>query len=136
MPPDAVAAAPGLDEPPLLPEVVAGQARVELALRAVDHMLVDVRPVAELPATGHALPLADYNALLAMPTPSGRSRSLFDARGLVTASARPERWYLWPSGVLSPGAMRIWGRHATAFVGTRHFDDPDLMDTLLVDDGR
>ena len=135
-PPDAVAAAPGLDEPPLLPEVVAGQARVELALRAVDHMLVDVRPVAERPATGQALPLADYNALLAMPTPSGRSRSLFDARGLVTASARPERWYLWPSGVLSPGAMRIWGRHATAFVGTRHFDDPDLMATLLVDDGR
>jgi len=24
--------------------------------------------------------------------------------------------------------MRIWGRHATAFVGMRHFDDADLFE--------
>jgi hypothetical protein len=24
--------------------------------------------------------------------------------------------------------MRQWGRHATAFVGRRHFDDPWLLD--------
>jgi hypothetical protein len=24
--------------------------------------------------------------------------------------------------------MRQWGRHATAFVGRRHFDDADLLD--------
>jgi hypothetical protein len=24
--------------------------------------------------------------------------------------------------------MRQWGRHATAFVGRRHFDDPDLLE--------
>jgi hypothetical protein len=23
--------------------------------------------------------------------------------------------------------MRQWGHHATAFVGMRHFDDPDLL---------
>jgi hypothetical protein len=31
-------------------------------------------------------------------------------------------------GVPDPGAMRQWGRHATAFVGRRHFDDPFLIE--------
>lgn len=31
-------------------------------------------------------------------------------------------------GVPEPGAMRQWGRHATAFVGRRHFDDPWLLE--------
>jgi hypothetical protein len=30
-------------------------------------------------------------------------------------------------GIASPGAMRQWGTHATAFVGRRHFDAPDLI---------
>ncbi len=28
----------------------------------------------------------------------------------------------------SAGAMRQWGRHATAFVGRRHFDDANLFE--------
>ena len=55
------------------------------------------------------------------------SRSLYGRDGLVAGSQRLERWLLWPSGVRSPGAMRQWGRHATAFVGRAHFDDPDLL---------
>lgn len=55
------------------------------------------------------------------------SRSLYGRDGLVAGSERLERWLLWPSGVRSPGAMRQWGRHATAFVGRAHFDDPDLL---------
>jgi hypothetical protein len=31
-------------------------------------------------------------------------------------------------GVRDAGAQRQWGHHATAFVGRRHFDDPDLID--------
>jgi hypothetical protein len=34
-------------------------------------------------------------------------------------------------GIASAGAMRQWGRHPTAFVGRRHFDDPQLLDALL-----
>jgi hypothetical protein len=30
-------------------------------------------------------------------------------------------------GVESAGQMRQWGHHATAFVGRRHFDDPNLL---------
>lgn len=56
------------------------------------------------------------------------SRSLYDRHGLVPGSERLERWLLWPSGVRSPGAMRQWGRHATAFVGRAHFDDQDLLE--------
>jgi hypothetical protein len=31
-------------------------------------------------------------------------------------------------GIASAGQMRQWGHHATAFVGRRHFDDPDLFE--------
>ncbi|MCY1545663.1 hypothetical protein D9M68_816150 [compost metagenome] len=45
----------------------------------------------------------------------------------MPGSERLERWLLWPSGVASPGAMRQWGRHATAFIGRAQFDDPHLL---------
>jgi hypothetical protein len=35
-------------------------------------------------------------------------------------------------GVREPGAMRQWGRHATAFVGRQHFDDADLFARYFV----
>jgi len=31
--------------------------------------------------------------------------------------------------------MRQWGRHATAFVGRRHFDDADLIERRFNIDG-
>ena len=55
----------------------------------------------------------------------GPMHPLYIPRGLPTD--RLERWLLWPMGVPEPGAMRQWGTHATAFVGKRHFDDPDLI---------
>jgi hypothetical protein len=30
----------------------------------------------------------------------------------------------------SPGAMRIHGTHAIAFIGQRHFDNPHILDEL------
>lgn len=54
------------------------------------------------------------------------ARTLFAPDGLIAGSERPERWLLWPMGVASAGAMRERGRHAIAFVGERHFDDPGL----------
>lgn len=54
------------------------------------------------------------------------TQTLFDPDGLIPGSERPERWLLWPMGVASAGAMRERGRHAIAFVGERHFDDPGL----------
>jgi len=34
-------------------------------------------------------------------------------------------------GIESAGQLRQWGRHATAFVGRRHFDDPMLLDSYF-----
>jgi len=41
---------------------------------------------------------------------------------------RAERFLFWPTGIASPAGMRQWGRHATALVGRRHFDDADLLE--------
>jgi len=58
----------------------------------------------------------------------GGNRSLFDDQGLITGSERLERFTLWPTGILSVGAMRQWGTHATGFIEEQHFDDADLLD--------
>lgn len=71
-----------------------------------------------------------YDRLRSLPADSG-NRSLFSDHGLVAGSERPERFILWPMGIRSPGAMRQVGRHAIAFVGRRHFDDPFLIPSLF-----
>lgn len=58
----------------------------------------------------------------------GGNRSLFDDQGLIVGSERLERFTLWPTGILSVGAMRQWGTHATGFIEEQHFDDADLLD--------
>jgi hypothetical protein len=70
--------------------------------------------------------------------PAGKvgHRSLFAGNAIVAGSQRSERWLLWPTGVLSPGAMRQWGNHATAFIGRRHFDDPYLLENFFIPDVR
>ena len=72
--------------------------------------------------------LADYDQLRSMPQTDGTSRSLFRPDGLIAGTERGERLLFWPMGIASAGAMRQWGHHATAFVGMRHFDDPDLIE--------
>jgi len=67
-------------------------------------------------------------ALRSMPLPDGDFKSLYQTNGLIKETERAERWLLWPMGIKSPGAMRQWGKHATEFVGRRHFDDPYLLD--------
>jgi hypothetical protein len=69
-----------------------------------------------------------YDELRSIPRLDGGRRSVFGPGGLVAGSERLERLFFWPTGVRSAGAMRQWGRHATAFVGRRHFDDADLLE--------
>lgn len=73
-----------------------------------------------------------YAALKNLPGSGLATRNLFGADGLVDESARAERFVLWPMGIRSAGAMREAGHHAIAFVGKRHFDDPDLLDRYFV----
>ena len=68
------------------------------------------------------------SALRTLPLAAGGTASLYGPDGIVAGTERPERYALWISGIESPGAMRQWGRHATAFVGRRHFDDAFLVE--------
>jgi len=72
--------------------------------------------------------LRPYDELRSLPRAGGEHASAFGPEGLIAGTERLERFLFWPMGIASPGAMRQWGRHATAFVGRRHFDDADLVE--------
>jgi hypothetical protein len=76
--------------------------------------------------------LRPYDELRSQPRPEGGRASIFGPDGLVEGTQRAERFLFWPMGIASPGGMRQWGRHATAFVGRRHFDDADLLEKRFV----
>lgn len=80
--------------------------------------------------------LKPYGELRSLQNYSGGRASAFGADGLVPGTQRAERFLFWPMGIASAGAMRQWGRHATAFVGRRHFDDTDLFEKRFVFDLR
>ncbi|WP_052493966.1 hypothetical protein [Nitrosospira sp. NpAV] len=123
-------------EPPMLPQVApAARERQPVVLRIAHHthfiqrLYLDKSPSALLPG---AQPLAweEYDVLRSLPTDEGY-RSLFGTHGLIAGTERSERFLLWPMGIRSPGAMRQWGHHSTAFVGRRHFDDAFLIELLF-----
>jgi hypothetical protein len=121
-----------LPEPPLVPQFAPrlweGE-RLVVRLESGTHYIRRVYP--DTP-TGAEYAWRDYSELYAVPTARrGVRRSLFNPAGLVSGTERLERFVLWPMGIPSPGAMRERGRHATAFVGRRHFDDADLLDQLF-----
>lgn len=120
-------------EPPLLPQ--PGPEQQPLVLRIAHHTHFIQRLYHDESAPGLSLeaqPLAweEYDALRSLPADGGY-RSLFGTHGLITGTERTERFLLWPMGIRSPGAMRQWGRHPTAFVGRRHFDDAFLIESLF-----
>ena len=117
-----------LEEPPWVPFTIPTkwQGRLRLALASGSHYLRAITPASATPPK-HGYGLRPYRDLRALP---GREQrvSLFDAHGLVPASARGERWFLWPMGIRAAGSMRQWGHQPTAFVGRRHFDEARLFE--------
>jgi hypothetical protein len=75
--------------------------------------------------------LSNNRELRSLKLPDGSFQSLFGQDGLIKSSQRNERFLFWPMGIPSPGAMRQWGHHATAFVGRRHFDDARLFENYF-----
>lgn len=112
--------------PASLPALAPGQ-RLRVHLSASDHQLVGVA-ADDGAAEGTALRLEDEDKLRSLPTPAGGHRSAFWSSGIMPGTERGERVLFWPMGIESPGAMRQWGRHPTAFVGRRHFDEPRLLE--------
>ena len=108
---------------------------VTISLSSGDHQIqqVSLKSLADKSAnTVKAYELRPYNQLRSVPNREGGRRSLFNQQGLIKESRRLERFYLWPSGVIASGSMRQHGHHATAFIGKRHFDDPDLFEKVFV----
>lgn len=121
----------GMFAPQTLARVSAGQVLV-LHLEAGTHYLQRVSPGGAVSEPiDYALIGDDSLRSLPLPgpTPVGAlRRSAFGPDGIIPGSERAERFLFWPMGVPNAGAMRQWGRHATAFVGERHFDDPGLLE--------
>jgi hypothetical protein len=112
--------------PQSLPRVAEGQ-RPVLRIATRTHYVERVTLSTESGvATRYAM--RPYDELRSLPRPEGGRASAFAPDGLVVGTERAERFLFWPMGIASPGAMRQWGRHATAFVGRRHFDDADLLE--------
>lgn len=88
------------------------------------------------PSAGFTYAMRADSALRALQTGDGGTRSMFRPDGIVAGSERGERYLFWPMGVREPGAMRQWGRHATAFMGRRHFDEARLIERYFVRSGR
>jgi hypothetical protein len=124
--------APSLDEIALVAQTlprIGPEDRMVVRIASGTHYVerVIVEPRSD-PSTAMPLPPASEDALRRLPMQTGGSRSLFGPDGIVAGSERGERWLFWPMGVREPGAMRQWGRHATAFSGRRHFDEARLVE--------
>ena len=112
--------------PQALPRVAEGE-RPLLRIASATHYIEQVSLVRGSDSLARYA-LRGYDELRSMSDYSGGQRSVFGSDGLVAGTERLERFLFWPMGIASPGAMRQWGRHATAFVGRRHFDDAELLE--------
>lgn len=119
----------------LLPQKQVPGERIAVRIQSGTHSVQRVLRTQEVRASSKlSYALRRYEELLSLPHPDGGTRSLFGEEGLVAGSERSERFWLWPSGIKSPGAMRQWGSHATSFVGKAYFDDPFLLEEVFVPD--
>jgi len=115
--------------PRAAPTLTSGE-RLVLRLAAATHYVegLDVRGADAPTGTVAIYQWRDYDELRSLSLPGGQYRSVFDAHGFMPGTDRLESWLFWPMGIARAGAMRQWGRHATAFVGRRHFDDARLIE--------
>jgi hypothetical protein len=124
-------------ESPLIlqtPEINPGSEFMTVALKSRSHAVQHLYPLArETQSDSAAYSLADYGQLRSLPRDKDGRAGMFDQNGVGIGTERLERFILWPTGVLSPGAMRLAGRQAVAFVGTRHFDDPFFMNKIFME---
>lgn len=131
-----VAASSWLQEPLMLPQGQVPWENISVVLESGTHYVRRIVPqltAERLAQHRSSLQISAYVTLLSQDRDDASgSDSLFAPDGLVVGSERLERYWLWPSGVVSPGAMRQWGRHAIAFIGKAHFDDPFMLERVFV----
>lgn len=120
-----------LEEEALVPQSlgeVAPGSRISLRIAAGSHYVQRVLLDAVHASDDVTYAMREDATLRSLPAGDGVTRSAFGPDGIVAGSERGERYLFWPMGVREPGAMRQWGRHATAFMGRRHFDEARLIE--------
>ena len=122
-----------LNEPAFIPQqlsMVSNSSHPVLRIASTTHYIQRVYFETSATTTNQELyyQWAEADSLRSLPRPDGNRRSLYGEDGLIKGSERKERFLFWPMGIPSPGGMRQWGHHATAFVGRRHFDDVRLFE--------
>ena len=118
-------------ETALVPQGTVPAGRPIVALQSATHYVERVLPAMQA-SSENRYELRPYSDLLSLETGDGKHRSLFADDGLIEGSERGESQWLWMTGITSPGAMRQWGRHATAFVGRAHFDEARALERTFV----
>ncbi len=125
------------DEPPFMPQQplqLEANKKTVIRIASANHYIERIYFSSESPDCRINYRLDDAVNLQSLPMADGNRRSLYGQDGIVADSKRLERFLFWPMGIPSPGAMRQWGHHATAFVGRRHFDDPRLFEDSFQSD--
>ncbi len=126
----AVREDPETGEPPLILEdrIPDGEdSRVAIHLTGIEHFVVGLTSARNYMPEMITYRNAPYDRLRSLPRGDGFA-SMFGEDAIVAGSQRPERWFFWPMGVPSAGAMRQRGHHAISFVGRLHFDDPRFFE--------
>ena len=112
--------------PQTLPRIAPGTP-VSVRLASGTHYIERIIVRESFPEAPVYYEFSNDDSLRSAPLPGGGTRSVFEPDSLVAGTERGERYLFWPMGVPEPGAMRQWGRHATAFIGRRQFDDADVV---------
>ena len=112
--------------PRTLPQIAPPE-RLVLRLTSRSHYLTGIRVETPSDTARTRYTMADEGELRTLPTATG-TRSIYGPTGIVPGTDRGERFAVWPLGIEEAGSMREWGRHATALVGRRQFDDADLIE--------
>ena len=118
-------------EPVTMQRITAAKT-MAVYISADTHQISYLQPAANIshPITStKKYQLPPFADLLKLPSANG-VKPVFNHKGYVAGSERPERWLFWPMGVKNPGALRRFGDHAISFVGRRYFDDPHLLEKV------
>ncbi len=116
--------------PQWLPDIFPGQ-RFGVRLNSGWHQVQRLIAAKEFP---EPIPyeLVRYDVLEVLPGEDGRTRSIFNAKGIAKCSERIERFILFSMGIPKIGSMRQRGHHAIELIGRTQFDDPTLFDESFV----
>lgn len=107
-----------LEEVPFIPQTAPHDGKQQWVIIRIEQGSHAINKIYRTSQTSQAIGLEvvyqwlSYNVLRSLPLSSGGHKSMFQPDSLVPGSQRLERFYLWPSGVYSPGAMRQFGHHA------------------------